>query len=126
MMNDDTLRAALETRRWLERHPEIHEVFNSIGRAPLATLVDQYVAQYPNAPFARHLRDLASLDAGTLADLDAGDFVEYVTQRTALSRGDLNSCRHILTWYDGHGNDIGEDLRLRAASLLERTTDEPR
>jgi hypothetical protein len=118
-MNDDAFRAAIETRRWLATHENVRAAFRSVVRSPLANLIDRYVNAYPTGPFARQLRDIARLNAGTLVELDDPDFQEFVRDRTNITSRELASLRCLLAYFDKHGNDVAQDLGLRAASFCE-------
>jgi hypothetical protein len=123
-MHDDILRAALETRRWLVAHDEVAAAFSTLSRSRLADLIDRYIQAYPTGPLVPQLHEVAMLNAGTLADLDVSDFQDFVRERTGLSTSELSSFRCLLAWFDEHGNDVAQDLGLRAAISLETNLDE--
>lgn len=125
--DDDNLRLAAA----LEQEPDAREAFRnaikSIGIAPLAALIEQYLAHNATTQIAPTLKKIADKNQGSLADLDSPDFRSYLISRLKIDEKAIRMCRDALITYNkvisAQTSAITELAARGGLDSTDRTTD---
>jgi hypothetical protein len=90
--NDDILRLAAALTEEPKPRAELVQALSSVGRAPLAALIDRFLLETPRFKLAVALKSIADKNQGNLDDLDSPDFQSYLISRLKISESDLRIC----------------------------------
>ncbi len=96
---DDIMRLAFANLRRPEPPEAFKDAIGNQPRAPLAALIDAFIAEHPHIASRGLLQRIADLNQGTPEDLDRPDFQSYLIGRFEVSESELTQCRHALGTY---------------------------